>query len=251
MLAWVEKDIVATSLDDIIVELDRNPELAKALSERLVTASAVLRLLDENPELMEELRARLLTKELLELPATFAKFVETTNRRFDEIDGKLANIDRRFDRIDDDFAHFRGFFAETAAIRSAAIIALRLGEAKGLQLFRNRNLSPDELIDILYSNTALSDISRGDRESFIESDLVIEARDEDGEICYIAVEVSNACDERDTDRAIAHAELLERFTGKRAYPAVAGLRQDDRILEITGSGDVFWYEMKSDELRPG
>lgn len=142
------------------------------------------------------------------------------------------------------------FYAEATAIKTAASIVFRLGFAKGLRLRRNRNLTQDELIDILYSNNGLGDIPSEDVYRFIETDLVIEARDDDGEICYIAVETSQTCDERDTDRAIAHAELLERFTGKRAYPAVAGLRQDDRILEITGSGEVFWYAMKSDELRP-
>ena len=255
---------MATRLEDIIAEVDKNPQLAKALGERLVTAGGVLRLLDENPELMEELRARLLTRELLELPATLAQFVETTNRRFDEMDGKFdaidnrfnemdrrfTNMDRRFDRIDDDFSHFRGSYAETAAIRNAAAITLRLGSAKGLRLRRNRNLTQDELIDILDSNNALSSIPRGELESFVESDLTIETRDDEGEICYIAVEASHTCDTRDTDRAIAHAGLLERFTGKRSYPAIAGVRQDDRILDITASGEVFWYALRAPEMRP-
>ena len=142
------------------------------------------------------------------------------------------------------------FYAEATAIKNAGVIAFLLGDANGLRLRSNRNLTQDELIDILYSNNGLADMPSEDVYSFIESDLIIEARDDEGEICYIAVEASQTCDERDTDRAIAHAELLERFTGKRAYPAVAGLRQDDRILDITGSGDVFWYAMKSDELRP-
>lgn len=199
---------------------------------------------------MEELRSRLLTRELLELPENFARFAEMTNRRLDDIDRKLTNMDRRFDRIDDDFSHFRGSYTEAAAIRNAAAITLQVGFAKGLRLRRNRNLTQDELIDIIDSDNALSSIPRGELQSFIESDLIIEARDDEGEICYIAVEASHTCDDRDTDRAIAHAELLERFTGKRAYPAIAGMRQDDRILDLIGSGDVFWYAVKAPELRP-
>lgn len=262
---------MATRLEDIIAEVDRNPELAEALSERLVTASAVLRLLDENPDLMEELRARLLTRELLELPATLATFIETTNRRFDEIDRRftdidgrfdeidnqfvevnrrLTNMDSRFDRIDSDFSHFRFYYTEAGATKRAAGIAINLGMSKGLRLRRIRNLSQDELIDILDSGDAWSTFSYGEVQSFIDSDLIIAAQDEHGETCYIAVEASHTCDTRDTDRAIAHAGLLEQFTGRRAFPAIAGIRRDDRILDITESGEVFWHALQESEQRP-
>ena len=255
---------MATRLEDIIAEVDRNPELAEALSERLVTASAVMRLMDENPDLMEELRARLLTRELLELPATLAAFIETTNRkfeevarRFDEMDNqfvevnrRLTNMDRRFDRIDSDFSHFRFYYTEAGATKRAAGIAINLGMSKGLRLRRIRNLSQDELIDILDSGDAWSTFSYGEVQSFVDSDLIIAAHDEHGETCYIAVEASYTCDSRDTDRAIAHARLLERFTGKRAFPAIAGVRRDDRILDIIESGEVFWHALQEENLRP-
>ena len=47
------------------------------------TMEDLIRLLDENPEWLEALRSRLLTRELLEMPQTLARFIETTNRRFE------------------------------------------------------------------------------------------------------------------------------------------------------------------------
>lgn len=50
------------------------------------TIEDLIRLLDENPEWVEALRARLLTRELVEMPQTLARFVETTNRRCDALE---------------------------------------------------------------------------------------------------------------------------------------------------------------------
>lgn len=248
---------MATRLEDIIAEVDGNPQLALALSKRLVTADLIISMLDDDPELLETLRARLLTRELLELPATLATFIETTNRKFDEIDNqfvevnrRLTNMDSRFDRIDSDFSHFRFYYTEAGATKRAAGIAINLGMSKGLRLRRMRNLSQDKLIDILDSGDAWSTFSYGEVQSFINSDLIITAQDEHGETCYIAVEASHTCDVRDTERAITHANLLKQFTGKRAFPAVAGIRRDDRILDITESGEVFWHALQEENLRP-
>lgn len=50
------------------------------------TIEDLIRLLDENPEWVEALRARLLTRELVEMPQTLARFIETTNLRFDALE---------------------------------------------------------------------------------------------------------------------------------------------------------------------
>ncbi len=78
------------------------------------TMEDLIRILDERPEWVEALRARLLTRELLELPQNFARFVEemnkfraemnrfvtATNKRLDNIDARLDGHDARFDKID-------------------------------------------------------------------------------------------------------------------------------------------------------
>ena len=92
-------------------------------------------------------------------------------------------------------------------------------------------------------------IPQSARASFYVSDFVAEVHDETGETHYIVVEASYTCDKRDTDRAIAHAELMTTFTQKRAWPVIAGARLDDEIQHIVETGNVLWLRFEQDELR--
>ena len=70
-----------------------------------------------------------------------------------------------------------------------------------------------------------------------------------GEPCYIAVEISFTANGRDTTRALRNAAFLTQFTGRRSYPAVAGLRHDSRIQDLIESGEVFWYQLDQEILE--
>ena len=71
----------------------------------------------------------------------------------------------------------------------------------------------------------------------------MEATDEAGESCYVAVEISFTANGRDTIRALRNADFLTRFTGRNAYAVVSGLRRDDRITDSIDTGAVFWYQL--------
>ena len=96
----------------------------------------------------------------------------------------------------------------------------------------------------------VGEIPQGDRESFGEADIVMEARDSADGTCYVAVEVSYTVDESDTERAIRNAGFLARLTGRPAYAVVAGLRYDDRVMPHIQSGEVTWYQMPPRWLQP-
>lgn len=223
------------------------------------TVEELFQILDSDPQLLEALRSRLLTQELLALPAAHAafvaemhEFVAASNRRFEAIEHRLDRIDARVDRLSNDFGVFRGSYAENAARKSVDTIAIRVGNAKGIDLdeFTVRTLDGDALKDKARSFANLSDIPQGERLSFYQSDLVAEVQDGEGETYYIVVEASYTCDESDTYRAISHAKLLTRFTRKKAYAVVAGVRIDNEIRETVKSGDVFWYEIDDKDLKP-
>ena len=72
-------------------------------------------------------------------------------------------------------------------------------------------------------------ISGNELTSFRNADLIIEATDNQGALCYLAVEVSFTADSRDTARAVRNAGFLTRFTGRPAFAGVAGVRFDDEI----------------------
>ena len=104
-----------------------------------------------------------------------------------------------------------------------------------------RTLNPVDMF-ALTKGQDLSGISRGDLRSFHRADLIMQGTDERGQEYYIAVEMSYTADERDTTRAVRNAEYLERFTGRPARAAIAGLRRDRRIEDIK-QNEVFWYEL--------
>ena len=234
------------------------------------TIEDLVRILDEHPHWLEALRARLLTRELLELPEKFAAFVETTNQRLDslETDVKDLKADVKGLKADvevlktdvkglkadvevlkadgkslrDDMGILKGAHARTVAIEDAATLARDMG------LRRTRTLSRDELWD-LTDAADTTGIAPNALRSFRRADLIMEATDQTGAPCYIAVEISFTANGRDTSRALRNAEFLTRFTGTPAHAAIAGLHRDDRIQPSIESGAVFWYQLEPTDLE--
>ena len=77
----------------------------------------------------------------------------------------------------------------------------------------------------------------------------MEATDETGKPCYIAVEISFTVNGRDTDRAIRNAVFLTKWTGRSARAVVAGFRRDNRIQSRIESGDVSWHQLDAEDLE--
>ena len=174
--------------------------------------------------------------------------LDKVDARFDGVDTRLDRVDTRLDghdamfkRITDDLGQLKGAHARNAALENAAIIARDLG------LRRTKSLSREELLDLIDASDTVG-ITVDDLRSFRVSDLIMEAAAEDGEICYIAVEISYTANGRDTKRAIRNAEFMTRFTGKRSFAVVSGLHRDDRIQDSIESGEVFWHQLTAEAL---
>ena len=241
------------------------------------TIEDLIRIIDDHPEWADALRARLLTRELIDLPERFNqfvaemnsfvaemngfvaemngfvaemnsfvaemnsfvaemhRFVEATNRRFDALENRVASIQ-------DDVGILKGAHARSAALRETPFIASEMG-------FRwVKDLTEFDLWDMI-NGADTSGIPTNELRSFRRADLIIEATDQDGNPCYIAVEISFTANGRDTSRALRNAEFLTRFTGKQAFSAVVGLRRDDRIQGLVESGEVFWYQLDPEILE--
>ncbi len=214
------------------------------------TIEDLLRLLDENPQWVEALRARLLTRQLMELPETFAKFVETTTQaltalqegqdRLWEGQARLregqGRLESDIQRIRDDVGMLKGNQARTATLREIGLLARALG------LTIKKVLAPEEIASLAESSNT-TDILPNDLNSFIRADFIIEASDSNHQPCYIAVEASFTINGRDTHRAMRNAGYLARFTGDPAHAAVSGVHIDDRVIGLTQSGEVFWHQL--------
>ena len=199
------------------------------------TIEDLMRLLDESPEWLEAVRARILTRELLDLPGQFARFAETTDQRFDTMNG-------RFDRVQDDMGELKDWGTSNVVLKNSAAIANAVG------LRRTRNLSQDELFDLTRGQDT-TDIARNELDSFHAADLIMEATDDNRQLHYIAVEASYTADERDTRRVIRNAGYMTRFTGQSAHAVIAAMRTDHRIDALVSSGAVHWHKLPERSLH--
>ena len=224
-----------------------------------------------------------LTAEVSQLRAEFAQHLERFDRLLDEFARHRAEFARhleRFDRLLDEFAEHRAEFArhqdrfmqladEFAQHRAefiehrrelsrdlsqvkaghALYMSSRMGPhfAQELGLRYQRKVEMEELARMTHNRTELT---RGQRKSFNLSDLVFVAAEEDGEECYVVVEVSYTANGRDSQRALEHAGMLTRFTGQRALAAVAATRYDYDLQPLLDSGRLHWLELEVRDLEP-
>ena len=191
------------------------------------------------------MRNKILTEDLLKLPHEFEEHKKETKERFDGIDTTLNSLRG-------DVGDLKGHFAGRAAREDAAFIAAEMG------LEWNRTL---ERVDILHiwqaadRNGLTEGISRGNRRSFLRSDLIMDTLDSRGNQCFVAVEISYIAHSIDTDRALRNADYLTRFTGIPTYLAVAGVSKNNEIddiiseespqaFDVTQEPKVFWLELE-------
>ena len=228
------------------------------------TSDDILRVLRENPEWKDAVRREILTEELMNLPARFDRFLVTTEqfiseqRQFNEkvdgfisdqqqfnekVDGFIDRTNARFARIESDISNMRGQYARNNAIGEAQDIT----EDMGFSMVHA--LTEEDLRELIRTSDTMG-IPVSDLRSFRRADLVIEATDAGGSTCYIALEISNEADERDTRRALRNAAFLTRFTGRPAHAAIASVRIDRRIQQIIDSGEIYWHELADRDAHP-
>ena len=206
------------------------------MSTTIHTIEDLIQVLDENPQWLEAMRARLLTRELIELPEKFTllvaevtSFVAEANRRFDGLETGVKSVQN-------DTGLLKGILARNAALEEVTDVAREVG------LRRTKNLTRDDLWDLI-DQADTSGIPTNELRSFRRADLIMEAMDQEGATCYVAVEISYTANGRDTTRALRNAGFLTRFTGRRSHAAVAGLFRDERIQDLIDSGEVAWYQL--------
>ena len=106
------------------------------------------------------------------------------------------------------------------ALRRYQAIALVMG------LEPVRLLSPGDIVRMTMTE-AVQEYDQSDLNSFRDCDLIIAAQSPSDGDCYITVQVSYTVDHSDISRAIKHAEMVTRFTGRPAFAAVSGVERAD------------------------
>ena len=168
--------------------------------------------------------------------------MDAVETRLQSIQDDVGILKTRVQAVQDDVGILKGAHARNAAVREAPFIAGSMG------LRWIKDLTPADLWAL--TEHVPADIPPNELQSFRRADLIMEATDPDnGEICYVAVEISFTVNGRDTTRAQRNAAFLAQLIGKRTYAAVAGLRRDRRVQDLIESGEVFWYQLDPESLE--
>ena len=161
-----------------------------------------------------------------------------TNEYVKGVENRLTS---QINQLRDDIGPIKDAHAMGAAIREADLIAEEMG-------FRFVRVLERSDIRALVNGQGLPGASSDDLKSFRRADLIMEVSDPQGEIAYIAAEVSFTTDERDSNRAIRNAEYMTELTGKEARAAIVGLRRDNRIEQLS-QNKVFWYVLPQSSVH--
>lgn len=192
----------------------------------MATAQELINDFKEDENLREEARRAIITQDLLNLPAEFQAFVNETREYH-------RDRERKYNR---DIGYMKNFSSTENAKNELPLMAANMG------LQYRRSLSREAIVNMALSLAQGAPLS-GDLHSFARADIIIEA-EQNGELCYVPVEVSFTADERDTARAIRNAGFLAQVTGAIALPAVASVNLDRRILEAMENGRVHHHQLE-------
>ena len=277
------------TIEDLIRVLDENPQWAEALRARLLTrellelpetvaalAATVAELSREFREFAKTTGDRLssleegqqeLRADVTELRADVTELrADVTELRADVNELKIGQQELRADvnelkigqqqlrtdvddlkrgqaRLQDDVGFIKGRFIYDIVRGDAGVIASEMGFALAHSLTRADLMNITRLQET-------TDIPRGDMQSFHRADLIMQVTDSENRPHYIAVEASFTVNGRDSRRALRNAELITRFTGQPAHPALASVRSDQDIRQLFESGQLYWYEISSEDVQP-
>ena len=210
------------------------------------TIDDIIRILREQPEVKEEVRRLILTDELLRLPqqiADIAAIVQRTAEIQDRHTQFLEQHSRDIDTLKKDSSWLKGLAAFAPAERQYQVIALDMG------LEPVRLLDPGDIVRMTRTEAA-HEYDQSDLNSFRDCDLMIEARSPTEGDCYITVQVSFTVDHSDISRAVKHAEMVTRFTGKAAFPAVSGVETDDVTERRLATEAVHMHRLPLSSVQP-
>ena len=180
--------------------------------------------LDANPEWRDALRERILTDELTRLPAEFNAFARRTGERMDRLEGDMGTI--------------KGNQVRADTLGRADDLAADLG------LIHRRNLSGADLYRMARAaQRAGMNLNQDTMRSFRQADLIIQGQ-RNGEVEYIAAEISWTADSRDSNRAMRNAGIVRAATGRPCIAAVASVRNTDQVQELADSGAIHWHRLE-------
>ena len=229
------------TVQDILDALDANPELQRALHQRLVTA------IQTDDELRQDLRKEILTEELLQLPVRFLRLEQAVENLLQDmtvvkqdvaelkqdmtvVKRDVAELQQGVQRLEDrqntmsgQIANLAGSDYESKAIeQSRRLIRRNLAMVKATVIHASRWESQTFEENMLLPAIADGSINRQQADQLEDADSIIRCEDQDGNIVHAVAEISITVQDTDRRRAAERAEILAAVTGTPALPFVVG-----------------------------
>ena len=250
------------TVQDILDALDANPELQRALHQRLVTA------IQTDDELRQDLRKEILTEELLQLPVRFLRLEQAVENLLqdmtvvkqdvaelkqdmtvvkqdvaelkqdvaelkqdmtvvkqdvDKLQQGVQRLEDRQNTMSGQIANLAGSDYESKAIeQSRRLIRRNLAMVKATVIHASRWESQTFEENMLLPAIADGSINRQQADQLEDADSIIRCEDQDGNIVHAVAEISITVQDTDRRRAAERAEILAAVTGTPAVPFVVG-----------------------------
>ena len=219
------------TIQDILDALDQDPELQRALHQRLVKA------IQTEDELRQELRKEILTEELLQMPVRFLRLeqaVENLLQDMTEVKQDVAELKQDVSLLKDQQTRMSGQIAnlagsdyESKAIeQSRRLVRRNLDMVKATVIHASQWESQTVEENILLPAIADGRINRQQADQLEDADSIIRCEDQGGNIVHAVAEISITVQDTDRKRAAERAEILAAVTRTSVVPFVVGQEEE-------------------------
>ena len=204
--------------------------------------SDLIRIIQHDPAWAEALRSVLLSKELLELPETFAAFVGETRENFRLVYQRLDNIESDvadlkssvnrmsgdinrmggdINRMGGDISRLTGRDYETRAARRAPLMAAHALNLSHAETFFSA-AHPDQLDSLALDAQLKGVINPAEALELQSADLIITGHGPNYPELRLLGEISVTIQQKDLDRATRRSQILQKATGITTLPILIG-----------------------------
>ena len=198
----------------------------------------LIQILQDQPQWAEALRGVLLSRELLELPEEFAKFVQLTNANFELVNTKLERLETRLEtRMDGMDGRMDNGFGTNYEIKVERNLMSHAGQhlnLRAVRVLRGIMTGQDaEFNQVIESAVDDGKISWQDHDELMLCDLIFTGRARGGgEEVHVAAESSITAGDHDVERAQERARILRQVIGQEAIPLVICANIDDQRAQM-------------------
>ena len=198
----------------------------------------LIQILQDQPQWAEALRGVLLSRELLELPEEFAKFVQLTNANFELVNTRLERLETRLEtRMDGMDGRMDNGFGTNYEIKVERNMMSHAGQhlnLRAVRVLRGIMTSQDaEFNQVIESAVDDGKISWQDHDELMLCDLIFTGRARGGgEEVHVAAESSITAGDHDVERAQERARILRQVIGQDAIPLVICANIDNQRAQM-------------------